>query len=101
MRGREIVFYLCLIVVAAALGSAFPFLVPIWMEGSMTEWWLNLAQWQQLALAIPALCLLFCLAYVLLWLRADLKREAQEAQDRRAFVTRFRNGGPDEIDQSR
>ena len=29
---------------------------------------------------------------------ADLKREAQEAQDRRAFVTRFRNGGPDEID---
>ena len=91
MRGREIVFYPCLIVVAAALGSAFPFLIKPFMEGDMAYWWLNLAHWKQMALAVPALCLLFCLAYVLIWLRADLKREAREAQDRRAFVTRFRD----------
>lgn len=97
MRGREIVFYLCLIVVAAAFGSTFPFVAPAFMEGDMLYWFTHLQDWQRLVLAVPALCLLFCLAYVLLWLRADLKREAREAQGRRAFVTRFRRGGPDEI----
>ncbi len=57
----------------------------------MTVWWLNLQDWQQMALCIPALCLLFCLAYLLFWIRHDLKEQAQHDQERRAFVTRFRD----------
>ena len=98
MKGREIVFYLCLIVVGGALGSAFPFLIKPFMEGDMLYWFTHLQPWKQMALCIPALCLLFCLYYFIMCVWGAWKLQAQAEQDRRAFVTRFRNGGPDEID---
>ena len=65
----------------------------------MTHWWLTLHPWQQLALMVPALCLLFCLYYMIFAIASEWKRQSQHEQDRRAFVTRFRKGGPDEIDE--
>ena len=61
----------------------------------MVHWWLNLHPWQQFVLFIPALCLLFCL-YFVLWSFVDAwKLQTQAEQDRRVLATsarRFQEG---------
>jgi hypothetical protein len=65
---------------------------------TIINWFLGLKPWLQLVLEGVGLGVItFCCVAV--WERIeDWRAASQHEQDRRAFVTRFRNGGPDEID---